>query len=51
MQYEDNPNHTNTNEPRTSDYLCFSSSSNIQLGYNLLHLPKNRIINRKNILC
>ena len=48
-QTEDEPLRTNTNVPRTLDCIYLRPSVNRQLGYDLLYLLTNKIINRKKI--
>ena len=47
VQAEDEPLRTNTNAPWSLDCIYLRPSVNRQLGYNLLHLLINKIINRK----
>ena len=43
---DDNQNAKSTMKPRTLDCVCLRSTSNIQGGHDLLHLPTNKLINR-----
>ena len=49
VQAHEEPKHSNTNEARSLDciYLCYKD--NLQGGHELLHLPTNSIITRRNI--
>ena len=49
VQAEDEPLRTNTNAPHTLDCIYLRPSANRQLSYDLLHLQRNKIINRKKI--
>ena len=51
IQAKDEPDRTNTNAPRTLDCIYLRPSNNRQVGYDLLHLQTNKIINRKNMEC
>jgi hypothetical protein len=49
VQANNDPNPTNTNEPRTLDCIYLRYNDNIQGGHDLLHLPTNRIIMRSRV--
>ena len=49
VQAHEEPKHSNTNEARSLDCIYLRYKDNLQGGHELLHLPTNSIITRRNI--
>jgi hypothetical protein len=49
LQAHDEPNHTNTNAPRSLDCIYLRPMDNAQGGHELLHLQTNCVVKRRNL--
>ena len=49
VQASNEPHPTNTNAPRTLDCIYLGYTTNLQGGYECLHLPTNRVITRSKV--
>ncbi|KAI2506113.1 Reverse transcriptase (RNA-dependent DNA polymerase) [Fragilaria crotonensis] len=49
VQAHEEPKHSSTNAPRSLDCIYLRYKDNLQGGHELLHLPTNSIITRRNI--
>jgi hypothetical protein len=48
VQAHEEPKHSSTNAPRSFDCIYLRYKDNLQGGHELLHLPTNSIITRRN---